>query len=44
LQLEVGGTKFEIHLGTQQLLAVERDQEKIAVEIKTFFSPSPLTD
>ena len=44
LRLEVGGTKFEIDLGAQQLLAAERDQEKIAVEIKTFLSDSPLTD
>ncbi len=44
MRLEVGGTKFEIDLGAQQLLAVERDQEKIAVEIKTFLSASPLTD
>nr|WP_174764137.1 element excision factor XisH family protein [Anabaena sp. UHCC 0253] len=32
------------YLGAQQLLAAERDQEKIAVEIKTFLSDSPLTD
>ena len=44
LRLEVGGTKFEIDLGAQQLLAAERDQEKIAVEIKPFLSDSPLTD
>jgi hypothetical protein len=44
LQLEVGGTKFEIDLGAEQLLAAERDEEKIAVEIKTFLSDSPLTD
>jgi hypothetical protein len=44
LRLEVGGTKFEIDLGAEQLLAAERDQEKIAVEIKTFLGDSPLTD
>ncbi|NES68621.1 MAG: fatty-acid oxidation protein subunit alpha [Okeania sp. SIO2D1] len=44
LLLEVGGTKFEIDLGAQQLLAAERGEEKIAVEIKTFLSDSPLTD
>mgnify|MGYP000140793157 CR=1 FL=1 len=42
--LEVGGTKFEIDLGAQQLLVAEQDQEKIAVEIKTFLIHSPLTD
>jgi XisH protein len=44
LRIEVGGTKFEIDLGAEQLLAAERGQEKIAVEIKTFLSDSPLTD
>ncbi|MGK7877366.1 MAG: XisH family protein [Xenococcaceae cyanobacterium] len=44
LRLDVGGTKFEIDLGAEQLLAAERGQEKIAVEIKTFVSDSPLTD
>ena len=44
LRLDVGGTKFEIDLGAEQLLAAERGQEKIAVEIKTFLSDSPLTD
>lgn len=44
LRLEVAGTKFEIDLGAEQLLAAERGEEKIAVEIKTFLSDSPLTD
>ena len=44
LRMDIGGTKFEIDLGAEQLLAAERDQEKIAVEIKTFLSDSPLTD
>ena len=37
LRLEVGGTKFEIDLGAEHLLAAERGTEKIAIEIKTFF-------
>ena len=44
LRLEVGGTRFEIDLGAEQFLAAERGEEKIAVEIKTFTSDSPLTD
>ena len=36
LRLEVGGTKFEIDLGAEQLLAAERGTEKIAVEIRDF--------
>lgn len=44
LRVEVGGAKFEIDLGAEQLLAAERADEKIAVEIKTFLSDSPITD
>jgi hypothetical protein len=44
LRMEVGGTKLEIDLGAEQLLAAERGKDKIAVEIKTFLSDSPLTD
>lgn len=44
LRLDVGGTKFEIDLGAEQLLAAERGTKKIAIEIKTFLSDSPLTD
>lgn len=28
LRLDIGGTKFEIDLGTEQLLAAERGKEK----------------
>lgn len=44
LRMEVGGAKFEIDLGAERLLAAERADEKIAVEIKTFLSDSPITD
>ncbi|MGB3236908.1 MAG: XisH family protein [Geitlerinemataceae cyanobacterium] len=44
LRLEVGGTKFEIDLGAESLLAAERQGRKIGVEIKSFLSDSPLTD
>jgi hypothetical protein len=44
LRLDIGGTKFEIDLGAEQLLGAERGKEKIAVEIKSFLSDSPLTD
>nr|WP_322743584.1 element excision factor XisH family protein [Romeria gracilis] len=44
LRLDVGGTKFEIDLGAEQLLAAERGTEKIAVEVKSFLSDSPITD
>ncbi|MFN6558486.1 MAG: XisH family protein [Nostoc sp. ChiSLP01] len=44
LKIEIGGTKFEIDLGAEQILAAERADEKIAVEIKTFLGDSPVTD
>mgnify|MGYP003446278964 CR=1 FL=1 len=44
LKMEAGGAKFEIDLGAERLLAAERAGEKIAVEIKTFLSDSPITD
>ncbi|WP_413167424.1 element excision factor XisH family protein [Capilliphycus salinus ALCB114379] len=44
LRLETGGTKFEIDWGAERFLAAQRGEEKIAVEIKTFTSDSPLTD
>ena len=44
LKVEAGGAKFEIDLGAERLLAAERAGEKIAVEIKTFLSDSPITD
>lgn len=44
LKVEVGGAKFEIDLGAERLLAAERAGVKIAVEIKTFLSDSPITD
>lgn len=44
LKIEAGGAKFEIDLGAERLLAAERGNEKIAVEIKTFLGDSPITD
>jgi hypothetical protein len=44
LKVEVGGAKFEIDLGAERLLGAERAGVKIAVEIKTFLSDSPITD
>jgi hypothetical protein len=44
LRLEIGGAKLEIDLGTEQILAAERENEKIAVEIKSFLGDSPITD
>jgi XisH protein len=44
LKVEVGGTKLEIDLGAERLLAAERQGEKIAIEVKSFLGDSPLTD
>ncbi len=42
--LKVGGVEFYIDLGAEKLIAAERNNEKIAVEIKSFINPSSLTD
>jgi XisH protein len=44
LFLKVGGVEFYIDLGAEKLIAAERNNEKIAVEIKSFINPSSLTD
>ncbi len=35
---------MKIELAAEQLIAAERGEEKIAVEIKSFISPSPISD
>ncbi|MEH2170503.1 MAG: XisH family protein [Nostoc sp.] len=43
LQIKVGGIDMEIDLGAEWLLAAERGDEKIAVEVKSFLaSASPI--
>jgi len=42
LYFTVGEVDFYIDLGAEQLIAAERGTEKIAVEIKSFSSPSPV--
>ena len=44
LELEWEEFKVKIDLTTEQLIAAERGEEKIAVEIKSFISPSPISD
>nr|WP_283757420.1 element excision factor XisH family protein [Roseofilum casamattae] len=39
-----GDVDFYIDLGAEKLLAAERNDEKIAVEIKSFLNPSAITD
>jgi len=44
LILKIGERSAFVDLGAQKLIAAERDSEKIAVEIKSFLSPSPIKD
>ncbi|MCW6038715.1 XisH family protein [Spirulina subsalsa FACHB-351] len=44
LSLKYGKVDFQIDLGAEKLLAAERDNEKIAIEIKSFLNPSAITD
>lgn len=44
LILKIGRRSAFIDLGAEKLIAAERDSEKIAVEIKSFLSPSPISD
>lgn len=44
LLLAVGIHKVYVDLGTERLLAAARGSERIAVEIKSFVGPSPVSD
>ncbi|ACK73652.1 XisH protein [Gloeothece citriformis PCC 7424] len=44
LTLKIGRRSAMVDLGAEKLLAAEKEQEKIAVEIKSFLNPSPLND
>lgn len=44
LKFKYGGVKFRIDLSADRLLAAERQNEKIAIEVKSFLNDSPLTD
>lgn len=42
--LQVGGIDMYVDLGAEQLLAAEKEQQRIAVEIKSFLGPSLVND
>jgi len=42
--LAVGGVELYIDLGAEPLIAAEKDEEKIAIEIKSFLSPSTISE
>lgn len=44
LELEWEDVTVKIDLAAERLIAAERGEEKIAVEIKSFISPSPISD
>ena len=44
LELEWEEVKVKIDLAAERLIAAERGETKIAVEIKSFVSPSPISD
>jgi predicted component of type VI protein secretion system len=44
LELEWEEVKVKIDLAAEQLIAAERDRQKIAVEIKSFISTSAISD
>jgi hypothetical protein len=44
LRFKFGNVNFRVDLGAERLIAAEREDEKIAVEIKSFLNPSAITD
>ena len=44
LILKIGQRSAFVDLGAEKLIAAERDSLKIAIEIKSFLSPSPIKD
>lgn len=43
-EISIDDVDFEIDLAAEQLLAAERESQKIAVEVKSFISPSNVSD
>jgi hypothetical protein len=44
LRIKAGGADMEIDLGAEKLIAAERGEEKIAVEIKSFIGTSNISE
>ncbi len=44
LYLAVGGVEMYIDLGAEPLIAAEKDDQKIAVEVKSFLQPSTILE
>ena len=43
-RLEFEQIKFEVDLAAERVIAAEKNEQKIAVEIKSFLNPSAVTD
>jgi hypothetical protein len=44
LKLTIGSRSLYVDLGAEKLIAAQKKEQKIAVEIKSFLSPSPIHD
>jgi XisH protein len=44
LSLKVGTLRLQVDLGAEKLIAAQKDNQKIAVEIKSFLRTSKITD
>ena len=44
LKLTIGSRSLYVDLGAEKLIAAQKDNQKIAVEIKSFISSSPIND
>lgn len=44
LRIKTGGAEMEIDLGADKIIAAERGEDKIAVEIKSFIGTSNISD
>lgn len=44
LFIQFGGVDLYVDLGAEKIIAAEKDQQKIAIEIKSFIGPSLIAD
>lgn len=44
LPLKIGTLKLEVDLGAEKLVIAQKDNQKIAVEVKSFLRASKITD
>lgn len=44
LKLKFGNVNFQVDLGAEKFIAAEKDNQKIAIEIKSFLNPSAIND